>query len=184
MLDGEFKEVLGAAQAGADWAWRKLYDEVAGQLLGYARAQGAKEPEDVVGEVMVQLARNLRTFEGDEPGFRSWVFTVAHHRVIDERRRIRRRPVDPVEEIPEDALGAYDVTSDEAVASVRTEWVWEVIDQLVPAQRDVLLLRIVAGLTVREIADATGRTEGAVKALQRRGLLAIQRLLPEEGIPE
>ena len=87
MDQAQFASVLEAAQAGAEWAWSRLYRDLAGPVLGYLRTRGAAEPEDLVGEVFLQVARNLGTFDGDYRSFRSWVFTVAHHRVVDERRR-------------------------------------------------------------------------------------------------
>jgi RNA polymerase sigma-70 factor (ECF subfamily) len=71
---------------------------------------------------------------------------------------------------------------DEALANVGALRVREVIDSLVPDQRQVLLLRILGGLTVGEVAAALGKSPGAVKALQRRGLAAIERQLAEEGV--
>jgi len=183
MLEAEFAEVLGAAQAGAEWAWRRFHGEIAGQLLGYLRSQGARDPDDLLAEVLVQIARNIHTFAGDEKGFRSWVFTVAHSRIIDERRRIRRHPVDPVESVAELMPDQGDVTSSEVVDAIRAEEIRLLIERLVPGQRDVLLLRILGGLTVAEVAELVGKSEGAVKALQRRGLLALARHLDREGIP-
>jgi RNA polymerase sigma-70 factor (ECF subfamily) len=58
-----------------------------------------------------------------------------------------------------------------------------IIGRLGPDQRDVVLLRVLGGLTVTETAKALGKSAGAVKALQRRGLLAIKRALTEEGVP-
>jgi DNA-directed RNA polymerase specialized sigma24 family protein len=55
--------------------------------------------------------------------------------------------------------------------------------RLVPDQRDVLLLRLLGHLTIDEVADTVGKTPGAVKALQRRGFLAIARLIEREGVP-
>ena len=65
----------------------------------------------------------------------------------------------------------------ESLDALATEWVDEVLAQLEPDQRDVLLLRVVAQLTIDEIAVALGKSSGAVKALQRRGLAAARRLL-------
>src|SRR3954454_6339026 len=94
-LGDTFPRVLTAAQDGAEWAWDVLYRHLSGPVLGYLRARGAAEPEDLVGEVFLQLARNIRAFEGDESQFRSWVFTIAHHRLVDEQRARIRRPTDP-----------------------------------------------------------------------------------------
>ncbi len=72
---------------------------------------------------------------------------------------------------------------DEAVRRLATERVHRLCEGLVPDQRDVLLLRMLACLTVEEIAQALGKTPGAVKALQRRGLAAIRRQMDHQGVP-
>lgn len=183
MLEQEFADVLRAAQAGAAWAWRRLHDDLAGQVRGYIRAQGSREPDDLLAEVFLQLARNIQTFEGVEKGFRSWVFQIAHNRVIDERRRLRRNPVDPIASVADLVPAQDDVTAGEVIDSIQAERIRALILKLVPAQRDVMLLRIISGLTVPEVAGVVGKSEGAVKALQRRGLVALGRLLESEGIP-
>ena len=82
----EFESILRAAQGEAEWAWSRLYGWLAADIRGYLRARGAESPDDVLGEVFVQIARNIATFEGSAPQFRSWAFMVAHHRLIDEFR--------------------------------------------------------------------------------------------------
>jgi len=183
LLGPEFDGILGAAQAGAGWAWRRLYDDLAGQVLGYLRAQGAQEPEDLFGEILLQMARNIGGFRGGESGFRSWVFQIAHNRVIDERRHRRRNPIDPVESFDDHLDPEGDTTARHALDAVQLDHVRSLIERLVPGQRDVLLLRIVSGLTVPEIAAVIGKSEGAVKALQRRGLAALSRFVDAKGIP-
>ena len=74
---------------GDDWAWRALYDELAPALLGYLRARRADHPEDLLGEVMLQIVRDLPSFGGGFYDFRAWAFTIAHHRLLDERRAQR-----------------------------------------------------------------------------------------------
>lgn len=63
------------------------------------------------------------------------------------------------------------------------EWVTGLLARLAPDQRDVLLLRIVADLTIEQIAQLLGKRPGAVKALQRRGLAAVKRALDQQGVP-
>src|SRR5882762_7704961 len=90
-----FGEVLAAARTGAEWAWGRIYGELAPSIAGYVRAHGAADPDDLTGEVLLQVVRGLERFEGDEAGFRAWVFTIAHRRMVDDARRRARRPVDP-----------------------------------------------------------------------------------------
>src|SRR5712692_1972072 len=91
----QFGSVLEAARAGADWAWKILYESLAPTVLGYLRARGAPDPDGVCGEVFCQLVRDIHRFEGDEEGFRSWVFVMAHHRLLDDLRKRKRRPETP-----------------------------------------------------------------------------------------
>ena len=182
MDEFEFDSILAAAQSGAEWAWERIYTEFAGQVRGYVRRNGASDPDDAVGEVFLQLARNIGTFTGTAGNFRSWVFTVAHHRVLDDRRRRRRKPADPMAETPEPAPVSPDATSEAALDAIGTARAEELIARLVPDQRDVLLLRIVGGLTIPEIAETIGKSTGATKALQRRGIAALQRVLDDEGV--
>ena len=170
----EFESVLTGAREGADWAWSRLYASVSGQMLGYLRVQGAREPEDLVGETFLQLARNIKTFEGDEAGFRSWAFTVAHNRLIDERRALKRRPTTPIPD-PVELLGG-DVEH-EAVELATTREIRAILDELPELQRDVLVLRFVGGFTIEEIARTLRRKPGAVKALQRRGIARLEKRL-------
>jgi RNA polymerase sigma-70 factor, ECF subfamily len=95
-----FPGLLAAARAGADWAFEVLYRDLAPSVIGYLRGQGAPEPEDTASEVFVGMVRNIGSFEGDERAFRTWVFSIAHRRLIDQRRRRARRPeeiTDPAE---------------------------------------------------------------------------------------
>jgi RNA polymerase sigma factor (sigma-70 family) len=176
-----FPTTLAAAQTGAEWAWEVLYRDLAPTVRGYLRAHGAVEPDDLAAEVFLQLARNLHAFEGEESRFRSWVFTIAHHRLVDERRARGRRPVEPAEAfVLEGAAPLGDVEAD-AVARLRASEASALLDQLSPDQRDVLLLRILGGLTVDEVAAAIGKRPGAVKQLQRRALASLQRMVV--GVP-
>ena len=174
-LGESFPEVLQAALGGAEWAWTALYRDVAPLVLGYLRSRGAGEPEDLTGEVFLQVARDLPTFRGAEAEFRSWVLAITHHRLIDHRRYQGRHPADPA---PDDAILARAATGDveqEALGSLATERVRRLIDRLTEDQQAVLMLRIVAGLTVDEVARVVGKKPNSVKALQRRGLATIRK---------
>ena len=177
-----FEEILSAAKAGAGWAAERLWTSLAPTVAGYLRAQGAVEPDDLTSEVFLGVFRSLGSFSGSEDQFRSWVFTIAHRRLTDERRRAGRRPPTARHLQPDD--GPTGPSSEqEALRRMSEERVRDLCDRLVPDQRDVLLLRLVGGLTVGEVAVALGKTEGAVKALQRRALIAARRILDLEGVP-
>jgi DNA-directed RNA polymerase specialized sigma24 family protein len=83
MSPERFTSLLESARQGSEAAWQELYGGLAPAILGYLRANGAPDPEDILSEVFLQVARDIARFDGDERGFRSWVFTIAHHRLID-----------------------------------------------------------------------------------------------------
>jgi RNA polymerase sigma-70 factor (ECF subfamily) len=151
-------------------------------VLGYLRAQRARDPEDLTGEVFLQVVRDLYRFEGSEGEFRAWVFAIVRNRVIDDGRRRARRPVESASEVPVVADESADVATQVLDRAGETR-VQQLIGQLGPDQRDVLLLRVLGDLTVEETAKAVGKSSGAVKALQRRGLAAIERALSKEDVP-
>ncbi|MGH9210493.1 MAG: RNA polymerase sigma factor [Acidimicrobiales bacterium] len=181
-FQGRFEEVLAAARRGEGWARERIFVALAPVVAGYLRGRGSVEPDDLTSEVFVGVLRNLEDFEGDEERFRSWVFTIAYRRLLDERRRLWRRPVfEPLEDAPE--LPAPDDVEGAVGGSLASEQVRALCQRLVPDQRDVLLLRLLGRLTVDEIAVALGKSSGAVKSLQRRGFVAIGRIIEREGVP-
>lgn len=180
-FNGEFEAVLEAAQRGAPWAFERIWTALSPVVTGYLRAQGAHEADDLTSEVFVAVLRNIDRFAGTEAGFRSWVFTIAHRRLLDERRSLGRRPAFTPLTDALDRPAADDVEQTVELAQ-RTAWVRELCEQLSSDQRDVLLLRLLGRLTVEEVAAALGKTPVAVKALQRRGFRAIGRTLALEEV--
>jgi len=173
-----FEPILAAARAGAGWAFTRLYEGLAPAVAGYLTVQGASEPDDLTSDVFQRAFTRIGSFSGDEGRFRSWVFTIAHNLLVDDRRRRDRGPV-PTPLAPEVPGGDVE---DDALRRLSEERVRRLCDLLVPDQRDVLLLRLVAGMTLEETAAVTGRTTGAVKALQHRAVASLRRHLDREGV--
>ena len=176
-----FAPILEAARADAPWAYARLYEWLAGPVAGYLRAQGAPDADDLTSEVFLGVFQGLGRFEGTAEQFRSWVFTIAHRRLTDDRRRRGRRgtavPLD------EAAVPAVPGADGAALDRLGGTWVTEALAGLAPDQRDVLLLRVLADLTGEQVADALGTRPGAVKALQRRGLAALRRKIDAGAYP-
>ena len=181
-LAEDFQTTLDAARRAAPWAWSALYGELAPAVIGYLRANGVPDPEDVTAEVFLRVVQDIGKFEGDEMHFRSWVFVIAHHRMVDDRRRRIRHPQAPLRLEMLEGRGHGNVER-EAMDHLNTNSVQAIIDRCAPDQREVLLLRVIAGLTLVETAEVVGKSLGAVKALQRRGVAAIAREFSTEGVP-
>jgi len=178
-LGDEFDIVLGAARAGESWAFERLFHLVAQPLVGYFRAQGSPDPDGLANETLLRAFRGIARFEGPAVAFRAWVFSIGHCRLVDERRAAARRPLCGPLSAATDVIG--DAEAD-AFDRLGDDWVHATLDTLAPDQRDVLLLRVVADLDIAQVAAALGKTPGAVKALQHRGLAALRRKLSAEAV--
>jgi RNA polymerase sigma factor (sigma-70 family) len=180
-----FDDVLAAARTGAAWAFEVLYRDLAPAVTGYLRLHGAVEPDDLASETFIGVFTGLSGFSGDEGALRAWVFTIAHRRLVDDWRRRSRRPqvVDDSDLLAEQFGGDVE---DDVLVRVGAETVQELCGGLPTDQRAVLLLRILADLTVEQVAQVMGRSEGSVKALQRRGLRTLRDRLEaaSEKTPE
>jgi RNA polymerase sigma-70 factor (ECF subfamily) len=145
-------------------------------------SRGAAEPEDATSEVFLKVARAIHAFSGDESSFRSWVFVIAHRTLLDERRARGRRPI-LSEFPPETVRGSVGGNVElEAVDQLITHELELAFEKLTDSQRDVLALRIIAGLTLEQTAQVLGKREGAIKALQRRALAALQQIIDLENV--
>lgn len=148
-----------------------VYDALAPAVLAWFRSQRMDDPEALTGDVFVAVARRLTSFDGDDEDLRRWVFTIARNKRIDAIRRAQRRPhavgldavgpdADPVAPVDDP-----DPPDPELLAALA---------RLTEDQREVVLLRVVADLSVSAVAELTDRSEGSVKMLTARGLDALR----------
>jgi RNA polymerase sigma-70 factor (ECF subfamily) len=182
-LGDAFPPLLDAARAGEGWAFERLFEWLGRPVAAYLRGTGVEDPDGAANDVFLRAFTTLGRFDGGEDKFRSWVFTIAHHLVIDERRRRSRRP----QQAPLDAAGSdpgppADDASDAALRSLGDERVASLLAELPPDQRAVILLRIVADLSIEDTAAALGKRPGAVKALHHRAMRNLRARLEGEGV--
>ncbi len=178
-IQHNFSDTVASAQAGCPSACQELYESVAGRVCGYLRLHGAAEPDDLTSEVFLRVFAHLQDFSGDKSGFRAWVFTVAHRLLIDDHRRRSRRPqlVDFSAPATERVAGGN--AESDALHAMEHAEVTRILANLAPDQRDVLTLRIVADLSIEQVAGVLGKRCGAVKALQHRAVTRLRRQLKE-----
>ena len=176
----QFGSVLAAARTGAEWALAALYREFQPGLLRYLRAQEPNEGEDLVTETWLGAAAGLERFQGDEWAFRRWLFTIAQRRLIDHRRRRERSPSAGVNLDGFGERPGPDDTEGAVIAADETEAALARIEALPPDQREVILLRVLAGLDVAEVAEILGKKPGAVCVLQHRALQRLAEQLARE----
>ena len=177
MIGASFDAILDAAAGGDEGAFAVLWRDLQPGLLRYLRVVAPAVCEDLASETWLEVARGLGRFQGSEAGFRSWVFTVARHRMVDWRRREARHPTTPLppEEVPE-RPGPGD-TADFALEAISTRAALALIAELPPDQAEVVTLRVVGGLDVTQVADIVGKRAGAVRVLSHRGLRRLAERL-------
>lgn len=178
--DRQFARTLADARAGDATAWETLYHDVAPILIGYLRAQHLPDADDVAGEVLLEVVRGIDRFRGEREQFRSWVLAIAHHRLIDARRRAQRRPAEPMATEDLQVPPAPDDPEADALATVGLGDLEPALADLTDEQRTVVLLRVIGDLSVNEVARVTGRRPGAVKQLQRRATRALRQALDRD----
>lgn len=178
----DLPEVVAAAGRGEHWALTELFRAYQPRLLRYLRAQARGAADDIAGEVWLNVARDIRRFDGDEPAFRGWLFTIARRRLIEHRRRLARQPARAVWRDGFDAPSASRHGGDPAGAVVDRLGAQGAVDELVAElsadQAEAVLLRVVADLPVAEVARIMDRPPGAVRVLCHR---ALRRLAVRYG---
>jgi len=152
----------------------RAYNDLAAPVLGYLRTLGVPEADDMLGEVFVQVVRDIGRFRGDDAALRRWVFSIAHNRAMDSHRQARRRPPP----IPQPVPDAAEVP---APAEPFDAELVGALALLSPDQREVVVLRFVADLSLEAVGRITGRATGAVKALQHRALERLSHSLSAES---
>ncbi len=174
---GELNDVVVSdARAGDPDAVGLVYAALAPQVQGYLRARGVEDPEGLTSEVFLQVITKLGSLRGGSRELRTFVFSVAHARVVDEFRRRSRRPATTPYEPSMDTRSVRSAES-AALEGVGGRHLHDVLARLSDDQRAVVTLRVLGDLTLEQTADVIGKSVGAVKQLQRRGLLELRSLL-------
>jgi len=169
--DAELAGWINAARAGDTdcygWIWQRL----APRVHGYVRGRGARHPEDVTSEVFLAAFTGLARFSGSTSDFRAWLFTIAHHKLVDDyRRRVDDAEYDPAQDPRRSPSAEARVLHSELDSEVQ-----EMLAALTSEQREVLLLRTLGDLSVEQVAEVTGRSVGAVKQLYHRAVQTSRR---------
>lgn len=178
-------DVLDAARRGDAAGVEAVYRRYAPAVLAWFRSRvgDGHLAEDLTGDAFVAVIGALPRFTGGPEAFAGWLFTLVRRDFVDHLRRTSRRPEVPVAELAPLVSETAPDAADEMLARQDSERVRAALARLSPDQQEVLVLRVVAGLTAPEVAEVTGRTVGAVKALQHRGLDSLARLLGKARDP-
>jgi RNA polymerase sigma-70 factor (ECF subfamily) len=169
-----------AAIHGDEQAFSALYDAYIDSIYRFifVRVEDQQTAEDIASGVFLKAWEKLGDYQQRGLPFRAWLFRIARNAVIDHYRT--RKEVAPLEA----AANAYDnkaLSVSEGVAvKIEAENILRLMEQLTEDQRNVLTLKLVHGLDTEEVALSLGKRQGAVRALQMRGLQALAKLMENQ----
>jgi len=181
-MPGLSESEVASAIAGEPEGLRRVYDVLAPRLVSYLRARGSEDPEGLTQDVFVSLLPRLCRLHGGVEGLRTLAFSLAHARLVDEIRRRAKRPATQRFEASFDPRSTASAEED-ALGNVDGAQLYALLSELSADQRTVVALRVVGQLSLEETAEVVGKSIGAVKQLQRRGLLALRAAVQaREGV--
>jgi len=169
-----------AHRGGAADRFSAVYRELSPRVLGYLRSHGVDDAEAATDDVFLALHRRFDSVEGGDDGVRTLTFSIAHARLVDFHRAQARNPrqvsFDP-EADPRRAASAEETAIDMVGGGAMG-----LLSSLGDDQRQVVSLRVIAGLSLEETAQVMDRSVGSIKQLQRRGLESLRSLMAREVI--
>ena len=171
----EMNELVQRAQKGDLSAIREIYLEHHNQVYRFiwSRVHDPTQADDLTGEVFLRMVASLPKYQDRALPFRAWLYRIARNLVIDNYRWNQNREYVPLESVAEDLVGGE---SPEKITELALafERVQQALENLAPDQREVVELRFLAGLSLKEVALAVDKTVSAVKSLQHRGLSSLR----------
>ena len=179
-------ELVARAMAGDRIAVGRVLTIIRPLVVRYCRARLGRErsfatADDVAQEVCLAVLTALPGYRVQGRPFLAFVYGIASHKVIDAHRAATRNRSEPVAELPD----AAEVTDGPEQRALRVELSAEMgrmLDLLPEKQREILVLRVVVGLSAEETAEAVGSTPGAVRVAQHRALARLRKSMPEEVV--
>jgi RNA polymerase sigma-70 factor, ECF subfamily len=172
----EERRLVERAQTGEREALEQLYLLHFDRIYSYLHITvgNRHDAEDLTTQTFLKMLESIRRFRWRSAPFSAWLFRIAHNLAIDHFRANRRWQ--PEEEVPEPREQEASAES-EALGSIGHDSMLALIDTLSDEQREVLTLKFVFDFSNKEAATILGKSEGAVKSLQHRALLSLQRRL-------
>ncbi len=167
------------ARGGDSEAFGQLYDHYQGSVYRfvYYRTRSQTLAEDLTSETFLRALRNMSGFRWQGKDFGAWLMTIARNLCADHFKAGRTR----LEQTTED-MGAHDDATEgpenEVMAGLTNEVLLDALRQLSDEQRDCLIMRFLQGLSIAQTAEVLGRSEGAIKQLQLRGVRNLAKLVP------
>lgn len=173
----ETNDVVRRAQNGRISALQELYLSHHQQIFRFvwSRVHDPDLAEDLTGEVFLRMLANLSQYEDRSLPFRAWLYRIARNLMIDHHRKIGSRQIMPLDDLSGEP-GEEKSPEELAERNMTLVHVQQMLEQMKPDEREVVELRFLAGLSLKETALVINKTVAAVKALQRRGLVTLRSI--------
>ena len=176
MIGREFPAVLQAAVRGDEEAFGRLWHDLQPRLLRYFIVAVPAAAEDLASETWLGVVRGLDGFQGGELAFRAWVFTIARHKVLG-RRRAAHQATEAQSPNGLFERAAPDDPAADAFEGFSTRAALAEVAALPADQAEAIVLRVVAGLGIDQVAGIMGKPPGMVRVLTHRGLRQLAERL-------
>ena len=173
----DLEDFVRGAQSGDANSLAQLYDRFYDRIFRYVsfKIGNVSEAEDITEEVFLRLLKSISSFKFKGSPFSSWLFRIAHNLVVDYFRKNGRKQIQPLDDavmIPDPFSPDLDHRLD---VNLLMRQVNVAMEKLTDLQKEIITLRFVGQLSVRETAEAVGKNESAVKALQHAGIRNLRR---------
>jgi len=178
--------VVADAVNGDRGALQEVLETIRPIIVRYCRARvGATErsglsADDVAQEVCLAAITALPRYKDQGRPFLAFVYGIAAHKVADAHRAAGRNRADPMDVVPERSTGEAG-PEQLAIDSEQSARMKELLQILPEKQREILVLRVVVGMSAEETADAVGSTAGAVRVAQHRALARLKTEISATG---
>jgi RNA polymerase sigma-70 factor (ECF subfamily) len=173
----QVRRLVERAQQGDRGALEELYLLHFDRIYSYLHMSvgNRHDAEDLTTQTFVRMLEAIGKFRFQAAPFSAWLFRIAHNLAMDHFRATRR--VQPEEDVPEPLDAEQDSAEVEAMHSIGRQSLLVLIERLSEEQQQVLTLKFVFNFSNAEVATILGKTEGAVKSLQHRALVSLQKQL-------
>jgi RNA polymerase sigma-70 factor, ECF subfamily len=173
----DVRRLVDRAQQGNRDALEELYLRHFDRIYSYLHMSVGNryDAEDLTTQTFVKMLESIGRFRWQAAPFSAWLFRIAHNLAMDHFRATRRWQ--PEEDVPEPPGSEEASAEDQAMHVLGRESMLELIDKLSPEQQQVLTLKFVFNFPNAEVATILGKTEGAIKSLQHRALVSLEKQL-------
>ena len=177
----EVRKLVERAQAGQREALEELYLLHFDRVYSYLHMSvgNRHDAEDLTTQTFLKMLESIGRFRWQSAPFSAWLFRIAHNLAMDHFRANRRWQ--PEEEVPEPLDSEVRSAEEEALHAIGRQSMLRLIETLSPEQQQVLTLKLVFNFPNADVATVLGKTEGAIKSLQHRALVSLQKQIATGG---